>query len=52
MKSRNTGIGASMSTENVSKEITEQKAKQKETPNDSRKPPHSTTIRDQTNIVK
>jgi hypothetical protein len=52
MKSRNTGIGASMSTGNVSKEITEQKAKQKETPNDSRKPPHSTTIRDQTNVVK
>jgi len=47
-----------MSTGNVSKEskeITEQRLKQqRESQNDSRKPPHSTTTRDftQTNVVK
>lgn len=57
LKSRNTGISVSMSTGNVSKEnkdISEQRQKQRETQNDSRKPPHSTTVRDsaQTSFVK
>jgi len=49
LKSRNNGISVSMSTGNVSKEnkdISEQRQKQRETQNDSRKPPHSTTVRD------